>query len=354
MNKNLIALAVAAALTVPMIAQAEVKVSGAVQGEIGSMKQGTGDRQTVTGGPLGALSAAGGPNKIRFDVSEKLGGGLTGFARFDWSYDTFQDRGSSGSNFNNREKYVGIKGSMAHFKMGRIQGVYKTSTLGYDRWAATGLQARKTGGGMSAGAFGHNSFIDDVLEAGVKFGGFKATIQGIIDESVNAKGVSRKNSYLGELKYGMKNWEIAAVGSRQRDDVADLSLTNWKVGGKYTLGGLYLALQYESVEDNDNAMGLMTKGSVGVDGEVEAADFMWGSIGYRMGNVELNGWVAGLKADTLNAAGMLTTADATSYAVGVKYHFSKNMQVYAGWRDTDSEIDAFDEQALLGGMRLGF
>ncbi|MDM8548023.1 porin [Candidatus Venteria ishoeyi] len=334
MNKNLLSLAIIAAMSAPLAAQAEIKLSGTLQAEVGSLEVGNGDRQTVTSNTIGGH---GSPNKMRFDVSHKLGGGLTAIARMDWSFGAFGNSGGA-SNFTNREKYVGLKASMAYFKMGRLQGLYKTSTLGYDKWAGTGLQARHGGGGMSGGAYGHTGFINNALEAGFKASGFKGGLQYVAGENDGNEG-----SYLGALQYGNKAWEVTASAAHLNNDANNTDGTNWKLAGKAKFGKMYMALHYESVELGDHNMGIAAK-SDGVD----STDYLMGQIGYSIGRIDLNAWVAGIKAGD-NAG-----SDATSYSLGAKYNFSKKANVYAGWHKADSDNDAIDNEAFIAGMRVGF
>jgi len=352
MTKNILALAVAAAIVAPLSVQAEIKVSGTIAAEVGSVSKKGGDRTTVTDSDV---SDNGSANKLSFDITEALGGGLTGFARIDWEFDTFNSVGDE-SNFKNREKYVGLKADYGHLKLGRIQGTYKTSTGGYDKFVGTGLQARNAGGGMSGGTFGHSSYVDDVLEVGFKAMGLKATVQYIADETAGNDG-----SLLGSLQYGADNWELTAAAAHLKSvnattGVENESLTNWKVAGKYTLGGLYLALQYESVETGTTAIGV-TPAFAGVD----ATDYIWGGVGYRMGNIELFGWVAGVGADFTNVNNLVDNitkpddnSDVISYSVGAMYHFSKNTMAYAGYHDTNSDNVLFDNDIIVGGLRLNF
>jgi len=403
MTKNILALAVAAAIVAPLSVQAEIKVSGTIAAEVGSVEKARKDsagnfvdasgvpitwdhdsnpttKKEYTGQPVASdrttmtdsdVSDNGSANKLSFDITEALGGGLTGFARIDWEFDTFNSVGDE-SNFKNREKYVGLKADYGHLKLGRIQGTYKTSTGGYDKFVGTGLQARNAGGGMSGGTFGHSSYVDDVLEVGFKAMGVKATVQYIADESVVDGKYSPDGSILGSLQYGADNWEVTAAAAYQKRNyiagtvgrdgkpLAEDDMVNWKVGGKYTLGGLYLALQYESIETG-SALGILP--SIDANGNPDATDFIWGGVGYRMGNIELFGWVAGVGADFTNINNLGNTitnpganSDVISYSVGAMYHFSKNTMAYAGYHETNSDAQAgeYDSNIIVGGMRLNF
>jgi len=377
MMKKVLPLAIATAM-MSSFAHADVKLFGTINAEVGSVKKGTADRVTVTDSDL---SDSGSANKLGLAISEKLGAGLEGFALIDWEFDTFESTSAAESaNFKNREKFVGVKHSFGHVKLGRVQGIYKTSSLGNDKWVGTGLQARTNGAGMSSGVFGHGGYIDNIIEVGFNVpagpaGNVKGTVQYIADETV--VGTSRNDgSLLGALQMGNKDFELTLAAAQQRNKDAtgkELSkLTNWKIAGKYTLGGLYLALQYEKVKTAQSfgipAAGTpITVGGVATGNVTEPTELVWGGLGYRMGNVELFGWVGGvmkLKDIQDNGLKVQDNGDILGYSVGAMYHFSKNMFAYAGYHKTDDKrtndhtgtalADQYDNEVFLGGLRLNF
>ena len=377
MIKKVLPLAIATAM-MSSFAHADVKLFGTINAEVGSVKKGTADRVTVTDSDL---SDSGSANKLGLAISEKLGAGLEGFALMDWEFDTFESTSAAESaNFKNREKYVGVKHTFGHVKLGRVQGIYKTSSLGNDKWVGTGLQARTNGAGMSSGVFGHGGYIDNIVELGFNVpagpaGSVKATVQYVADETV--VGTTRNDgSILGALQMGNKDFELTLAGAQQRNKDAtgkELSkLTNWKVAGKYTLGGLYLALQYEKVK-TAQSFGIPAAGTpitiagVATSSVTEPTELVWGGLGYRMGNVELFGWVGGvmkLKDIQDNGLKVQDNGDILGYSVGAMYHFSKNMFAYAGYHKTDDKrtndhtgtalADQYDNEMFLGGLRLNF
>jgi predicted porin len=380
MMKKVLPLAIATAM-MSSFAHADVKLFGTIAAEVGSVKKGTGDRKIVTDSDL---SDSGSANKLGLAISEKLGAGLEGFALIDWEYDTFESTSAAESaNFKNREKFVGVKHTLGHVKLGRVQGIYKTSSLGYDKWVGTGMQARTNGAGMSGGVFGHGGYIDNILEVGFNVpagpaGNVKATVQYIADETV-VGGVRNDGSILGALQMGNKDFEFTVAGAQQRNkDAAGKEaavggkLTNWKVAGKFTLGGLYLALQYEKVKTAQAAFGIPAAGTLiaGTTIATDPTEFVWGGLGYRMGNVELFGWAGGIMkvklisdvtsgtTSGIASSPLSTTKDVLGYSVGAMYHFSKNMFAYAGYHKTDDKKKTattdYSNEMFLGGLRLNF
>ncbi len=441
MIKKVLPLAIATAM-MSSFAHADVKLFGTINAEVGSVKTnklesnptGAYDKygNSIPSGYTGAvqrydakstsetitdsdLSNSGSANKLGFAISEKLGAGLEGFALMDWEFDTFESTsGTESANFKNREKYVGIKHSLGHIKFGRIQGIYKTSTLGYDKWVGTGLQARTNGGGMSGSEFGHAGYVDNVIELGFKVpagvGDVRGTFQYIADQKENASALTLLNgsrnvisttfddinaqlAYAGAsslalaaptfssvsavrtdgsmqaaLQLGSKDFEFSVAGAQLKlKDAANGTeldkLTNWKVGGKYQLGGLYLALQYEKVKTGATMFGYpaavkFTQG--GVTYNPDPIEYLWAGLGYRMGNVEVYGWAGGI----MDVKGMVKNPtdalkedkrEVLGYSLGAMYHFSKNMFAYAGYHKTDDKSnDFYDQEVFLGGLRLNF
>lgn len=361
MNKKILALAVASVVAAPMAAQADVKLSGTIQAEIGSVQVADGDREVWTTDNTGALTNGGGPNKIRIDMDEKLGNGLSAIGRVAFSFNT-----STGNTFGARERWVGLKGANAHIKAGRIQGIYKTIQV-IDPFYSTGAQARRMGGGMSGGsAFAHSSFLNNVMELGFKYKGFSLTAQGIFDEATEVStGLSNQGSALVGAKYAAKNWGLFGAWSHENfqakaDGVVEPDAKdNWKVGGWFKSGGLQLALQYESAENG--AMSALFSDLKG--------DYIYGSVAYTMGNITLAGWAAGYRSDyeaeftNIDGVKDLLQFDdmSISFAVGGIYSFSKRTIAYAAYVSSDSDIpgaagseDAYDWNAFAVGMRHSF
>jgi len=335
MTKKILAFAVAAAVSVPMAAQAELKLSGTIQAELGTLEIAGGDRQTVNDSYGGTVHPDGGMNKIRFDFDEKIGG-LDAFGRIDWAYSTSDNANSS--NLTSREQYVGLKGSGAHFKVGRIQGIYKTTGDAIDPFGSTGGQARGIGGGRSGGAFGHGSYIDNVLEVGFKGGDFSLAAQTVADESGGKDG-----SWLLGVNYSSKVWGVWGAASSEASNVAGADdPMNLKVGGYAKFGGLTAALQYEKAE-NGNYHVFMNKVSATGNGVTsEEGRYITGSLAYGLGSWTLAGWVSSYSADKMVGLDTVNNskneADAMSWSLGAIYSLSKRTAVYGAYHSSDSDL----------------
>ena len=351
-HKQFLSIAVAAAMAAPLAAQAGVKLTGTIQGELGHVEVGGGDGFTTSTDSTGALGAGGGPNKVRFDVSEDLGGGLQAFGRADWGFNLTTSKNSS--NLTDREKFVGIKSSSgAYLRFGRIQGAYKTATK-IDPFYSTGAQMRCAGGESCGSGFTHSSFLDNIFEIGFKNSGFKLALQGILDESTDAAGDSLYNdgSFLADVEYGNDMFTVFGAYSQisTDDDPA-----NWKVGGKFSMGGLTLGLQYEDAEMDTYNGGAALKSMGSMQGQFAA-----GSASYKIGNAILAGWVSQYMDDEEMKSDARTSGDTIGYSVGAIYLFGKNTIAYAAYHATDSDSkvggneDAYDWNAFAAGIRHSF
>jgi predicted porin len=388
MSKKILGMAIAAALAAPFAAQADVKLSGTIQAEIGSLEISAGERFTNTSDGTGALYG-GGPNRVGFDFDEDLSGGLTAYGRIDWAFNTTN---GGGSNLSDREKYVGLKGfSGAYLRVGRIQGAYKTATK-IDPFASTSGQMR-TGGGESIHAFTHGSYLNNIFEIGFNNSGLKVALQGVFDDTMpgaatGAATYTQNGSYLANVEYSMdKTFTVfgAYSSNNMKFDnpaVSDTSKDNWKVGGKASFGGLTVGLQYEVAETNtdtgvgaysailsaqhlfDDVSSNLLSGIPGATLTTTPTDtqYLSGSVTYGLGNVVLGGWVARSSSELeLVASDRITTVtdtfdvDATSFAVGAIYLFSKKTLAYAAYHSIDvDDTKIGDLSAFAAGIRHSF
>lgn len=417
MNRKILTLAVTTALMAPMAIQADVTLSGNIQAEAVSSEVGadetingnnnyvddTGeyDRYLLTRDGEGAIFN-GGPNHLRFDIDEKLGGGLSAYARYQVAFNSSDNAGLTAG----QEAWLGLKTSNFFIRYGKMTGAYKASKGLVDPWAGTSLQARGSGGGMTGsrynevsstlrdgryhvdqdlisgkvlidnaqgtnhGGLAHSSYVEGTLEVGIKYGGFYGRLQGFVDDTSDMNGAG-----LIELRYGAPNfdmWLSAAYTDldSQVDAATDTSgetesegLGNWKVGGRFKLGpAIKLALQYEDAElgvfDNNTVSVLQADGSRKARGG--GGQYVMGSVDFSMDKFTLAAWVAGYLSDIdenqrlIDKDGNPLDEDALSFSVGGKYHFSKRTQVYAGYRQTNSDNDYRDEDVITIGLKHSF
>jgi Gram-negative porin len=403
MNRKILALTMAAALVVPMMAQADVKLSGVIQAETGSAKLGMAkDRLRVTGDGDGAL-LNGGPNRLRFDIDEKLSNGWSAMARYQVAFNTSSNAGL----VDGQESWVGLKmnSEAFYFRFGKLEGNYKALKAMVDPFAGTSLQARGTAGGMSGSShltscttatagkglcknypdvddagdipstiaglgtrsalagFTHSSYVNNALELGTKMGGFSASLQGVWDQTDVLNGGG-----LIALQYTHDNFDVFASAAYTDLDssVGSGSVSkldsggNWKVGGAAKFAGMTLGLQYEHAEIGTLTDSFDNLSTVGTSKPI-AGKYLLGSIDFRADNLAIGGWVAKYSEskDDLQKAGFVTNGvvddhNALSFAVGLKYFLSKRTLAFGGYQQTNSKVNTYDQKVVGVGVRHSF
>lgn len=401
MNQKILALTMAAALVVPMMAHADVKLSGIIQAETGSAKLGMAkDRLRITGDGDGAL-LNGGPNRLRFDIDEKFSNGWSANARYQVAFNTSTNKGL----VDGQEGWVGLKmnSEAFYFRFGTLEGNYKALKGLVDPFAGTSIQARGTAGGMSGAShlvsctaantglcqnyqkdgdlgnipstptglgaraalagFTHSSYVNNALEFGTKLGGFSASLQGVWDQTDVLNGGG-----LVALQYSHDNFDVfAAAAYTDLDDSVSSGTSkldsggNWKVGGTAKFAGMTLGLQYEHAEIGTLTDSYDNVSTVGTSKPI-AGKYLLGSIDFRADNLAIGGWVAKYseskddlrKAGFVDANNNVIDHNALSFAVGVKYFLSKRTLAYGGYQQTNSKTNVYDQKVFGVGIRHSF
>ena len=165
MNKKLLAVAIGAALSTPMLVQADVKVGGMAQVEIAyeETETTTGAAPTVT--VSNTTTEDNSRGRFWITADEDLGNGMKGLAHFEFRVDTtgvceseaggstcgttdnVAGAGANETGANVREKYVGLQTKLGTVKLGSIQQPYKyAGGVKWDAFVTTNLEARGNGG----------------------------------------------------------------------------------------------------------------------------------------------------------------------------------------------------------------
>jgi len=329
MNKKIIALAIAAAFAAPMAAQADVKVYGALQLELGNVNNdGYGENNTKgsrTGTATGQSALKVADNKrgrLGFNISEGLSGGMKALAKFEWQVDNAYGNIADGA----RESWVGLKGGFGTVALGRQKTAYKyTGGVKYDPFVTTYMEARKSGG-MKGGAFGQNSFWDTVLSYKNKFGNVSVWAVAGMDEG---DGTTANPGNSGDLswavKYKAKNFEVfASANSDDNDSTNDTT----KFGGQYKVGAHKISVQLEQTDNATND------------------DIMFVGYQMKMGKNVLVAQVGTTDGDT-------AASDVDYMAVGLIHNFSKKTRGYLGYRESDG-AGSNDLDVISAGLRVSF
>jgi predicted porin len=335
MKKNVIALAVAAALAAPLAAQAEVSVTGGLQAELaivgGDGTAGVPKGMYAMDGMEYGKENSGNYGYLKFAASEDLGGGMKALAVYNMQ--TAVDDVLA-----TRDAYVGLTGGFGTVLAGKLATPYKSSTVKWDPFLATTAQAR--------GSFGmstlHNGYVNNAVAYANKFGPATFVAAIVLDEAAdptdgtktNGKnGVSLSvNAPVGPVEVAVAYLDVSEMGGGAKNATAV------KVGVKWTAGAITVAGQYEAL---DKGLGTSDNG----DNDL----YLTGS--YAMG---ANTVSAGFGQNVVKTSGASDKTN-TYMAVGVKHAFSKTTSVHAVYRASVNDmVNKADENVIAAGLRVGF
>ena len=327
MKKSIITLAVlGAAVALPQITMADVKVYGQAQVEVVSYSI-----DNAGPGADGIAVEDNARGRVGIVASEDLGDNLKGIAKFEFKADTADGVASKDSDaaLAARESFVGLKGSWGQVEMGRLKSEYKyNGGVNYDPFVATSLEARGKGG-MSGGSLGHNSFLTESVAYRVKAGPVKLGIT--YDPSEDAGKMT------AAANFQAKKWEafVAIVDAGGPSGVASESKV--KFGGKFKFGKNTITGQYEMI-DEDNAAG-------------QEPTVMFLGYQLKLGKTIL----AAQYGTTDQDSGGL--GDLDYLTLGVIHKFSKTTRIFGGYRSTGIDTGTQPSQditAISFGIRKDF
>ena len=219
MQKKLIALAVAAAMTAPALAMADVSVYGKADIAVAN----------TNNGAVGTTQMTSQVTKLGFKGSEDLGGGLNAIWQIEQQIDLNNaGAGNSGHNtFAGRNSFLGLKGGWGTLMVGRHDTPYKVSTRHLDVFGDQFADNRHLMGGGNAASKG--SYMD--ARPGNE----------IMYVSPNMNGFSVAASYV------FSN-DLASTAAQQKGDLVSLN-------GVYNQGPLYVAAAYQKVKYGTSGIG---------------------------------------------------------------------------------------------------
>ena len=247
-------------------------------------------------------------------------------------YLNFSPDNGSGGLGKARDMFVGLKGGFGTVLAGRIATPYKTSTVGWDTFNATFLQARGNNGRSKL----HNGYADEVIAYANKFGSAKFVGAIALDESVDAS-----NSINGEhtITFSVNmpvadNLELALAyldASAANDGTAIKAGLKWK-SGDLTISGQYETLGADITDPN-------------VAGDQTSL--------YLNGNMKMGGGAS----IQLGFGQLSDDGDGgTTISLGYKNKMSKSVMAYAGVIAINDGVlgQGNSTTQFGGGVRVGF
>jgi len=331
MKKNLIALAVAAAVAAPAVATADTTLYGKIHV---SYDFWGGDVQDNADYSLASNSS-----RIGVKGKETISDDLS----LIYQWETQVDWGGSGDGIGDspRNTFVGFDGNWGTVIFGRHDTPFKGVRGKYDLFGDTIGDARAILRGRSVETTGNNwdqRYDNQVAYSTPDMGGFGATVAYVSDTSNdlnnNNDAISANASYeIGG--FGV----IAGYEQHNRAQVAgeEDSQSAYRVAAQYKMGGFKVMGLYQSV----NNVNFLTEAQANAQGaDVYGGDMNMYGVGaaYSFGK-------STIKGHYFNASEVDSVADsgADLWAIGYDYKLSKQTKVYAAYASmsNDSGIGSY-------------
>jgi predicted porin len=366
MNKKLIAIAIAAAVSAPaMAATSNVEVYGLMSVGVDSVSNGAGSGGYDNSGNyinntnttnVGRVSDY--ASRIGFKGNEDLGNGLKAIWQIEQQIsvdggDTTSAAGGGLSGSSNafggkqlRNTFVGLSSKdMGTVMLGKIDTPYKTSTGRFDLFADTlgdynGLVGaanyQGTGNMTEAGNYFDVRPSNVAAYATPNFSGFSVVAAYVFGAEAATSGTSNKgNAYSLAAMYDAGPLYLTAAYEKYSFGDAgtgSVALANaerkaWKLGAAYSIMDFTLAAMYEKTDDNFGANGANVLG--------HNTWFLSGK--YQMGAIALKAQYAKAGDDDTTTAG---STGAKQYTLGADYAFSKRTTVYALYTKISNDSNA--------------
>ena len=329
MNKKLIAIAVATAMSAPVLA-ADLKISGRINQQFLSSSV---DKPApgVDTDKLGYSDN--GHQRIQFDA--KAGD----------AYGRFAFDARSGKGLADRDSYIGYKFGSSSVQFGRMANAGKN--IEKDPFIATFLEERTSVAAALGGksAYDSNGFIDQMAQFATKVNGVAIKVQaGLADNDAagnNPTGAANQGHIgfsatgkAGGVRWFISHNNVAADGGNAGGVANDDSIM--KVGASMKFGKVKASLTVKNAEDNnDEAQAIVVRANMGFGGGLT------GYVGYGINSFSTPG---------------NPDVDATWIRLAVAKKLNKSTTFYGGY--TSNEWDAIageDDTSTLGlGMTIKF
>ncbi len=286
MNKNILTAAIGAAMIAgPLAAQADLKISGRVAGEL-----------TSSSAP-GIVFGDTGNSRLQFDAKSGMG-----YLRMAMDMRPLFGGGSPGA----RDAYLGLDFGSFKAQAGRMAGANKN--LEKDPFIATFLEMRNNA--VDGGSYGSSSFVATLIQVSGKAGDASYKIQYDATDSGGKKGdlcASLKAKLAGASVY---------VGYNNKGNAGD---TFYKLGGSMKFGDIKGKLYYEN--DSANISRFVVGAEIGMgDGAMVDISYgdqgnditqAWYRIGYQKKMNKKTRWFVGYVSNGANKTAGTGAGDAT-------------------------------------------
>lgn len=349
MQKKIIALAIASAMTVPAMAYAEATISGQVNMSVDMKKDGN-----TTEASTNVLSSNN--SRLVFKGAEDLGNGLSAIWQLDSRFST--DTGAiTGSTLFGGNNYLGLKSdAFGTLMAGKIDAPYKSSTRNLDVFFDVAGDSRSSNGSAIAGLLTHDVRLDNALAyVSPSMSGFSLAAATVFGAETAAANTTKGSAYSLAAMYSMDAiyatlaYQTVKYGSPLTGDLAaagaiavDDENNALKLGGGFKMDAFTVNAVIERPTTKVAATGVSTSNTNVY-------------IGARFNLSDTDGVRA---AFTKRGATSGASNDAKQYAVGYDHNMSKTTSVYATYVKTTDNTTVpaavADPSVLSFGMKHSF
>lgn len=321
MNKKIIAIAIASALTAPA-AMADLTISGAFVGEMVSRDS---DAATTaeTAGQSTLTFDDGGKNTIAFSATS---GDVYGKLGLDVGPGAGQTLGGTAT-LKYRDWYIGHKFGNMSLQFGTMNGAVKN--LEKDAYIATFLQTRNTyAEAATATKYGSSSYISNLLQYKGKVGPGTLIVQYNPTSDTTTAADEGHTGVSYAAKSGGVSWYVG-YNTGEGSDVDSNDDTNMKLGASMKFGAAKVGLNYTTADDNGTEWD-----AIAIDATMD------------MGNgLSIN---ANYGSTSANAAGKTAGKEGTTTRLAVMKSLNKNAWIYGGMQDNKPKNGASASEVGVG------
>ncbi|BBI98502.1 porin [Ferrigenium kumadai] len=339
MQKKIIALAIAAAVSAPAFADnSNVTIYG--QARVSFDLVNTGANAAGTAG-VSANKVSSNTSRLGLKGSEDLGDGLAAI----WQIEQQIDIDTGANTLATRNTFAGLKNESAGtVLMGRHDTPYKLATRKLDMFADTIADNRSLMGGVSATNIAAATLAANGKSVGSSFDGRPTNVLAYISPAMSgftaaaAYVAGAETATAGQIKgnawsvagmydaapfYGSlayENHKLGSVGSGTVAapgaalNVAGLTESAWKIGAGYTIDAFTLGFAYERTNDNFGAAG---------------ANFLGHNAYYLSGKYSFGTDAVKLAYTKVGKLGAAVNTDAKQFSLGYDHNLSKRTTLFA-------------------------
>lgn len=315
MQKKLLALAIAGALSAPLAAQAQnVQIYGLLQPSI----------DFVDNGDESGTQMEENNSRIGFRGTEDLGGGLKAVFQLESAVD-LDDRGGAG--WTRRDSWVGLAGSFGTVVVGQKFTAYKSSTDFVDPFGDTIGDYNNVFGVFESGSDGFNDrFTNGIFYTSPNFGGVTITASYGLNTNGGADFEDDGDDEGWSLAATYKAGDLTLVAAYEdQDDRIGDGTKAFKVAAGYKFGNTTVT----------GAYAIENFGDLGA-GDDAKRDVLFAAVKHAIGNITLQAsytWAD--EFDDLDDSGV------QAFALGAVYNFSKRTNIGAYYAQVKNDDNAF-------------